>query len=354
MPLTRRQVWLLATGFWTVFAVVCAIQVWTSMITHGHSFARLLVYHVVVWDAWIVLGWAAARLALRVPLAPPRLRNTLVHLLAGCLIGLSHAAWWVACMLVLRPFDRMNPTDFAVPFLSLAFRHLPLEIVLYGLIVFGAHASQYYEESRDRATAAANLERSLAQARLNALELQIQPHFLFNTLNSVSALVRTGRPDEAVATVAGLSDLLRYALDRAGNQRVTVAEETDMLRRYLEIQRLRFADRLSFDIEVAAEARNAAVPVLLLQPLAENAIRHGVARSAGPGRVHLRAYRRDGSLRIEMSNTGRLAADAVRGIGLSNTVARLEELYGEGQRFDLRESAEGVTAEVTIPWSVVA
>jgi hypothetical protein len=354
MPLTRRQAWLLAAVFWTVFAVVCAIQVWLSMLTHGHSPARIVVYHVVVWDAWIVLGFAAVWLSRRLPLAPVRTRSALLHLLAGCVIGLAHAAWWVACMLVIRPYDRMNPTDFAVPFVSLAFHHLPLEIVLYGLIVFGAHASRYYAESRDRETKAAQLERSLAEARLQALELQIQPHFLFNTLNAVSALVRTGRHDEAVAMIAGLSDLLRYALDRAGSQRVTVAEEADMLRRYLEIQRLRFPDRLTFDIDVAADARHAAVPVLLLQPLAENAIRHGIARSAGPGRVRVRAYRQDGTLRIEMANTGRLAGDAVRGIGLSNTVARLEELYGGGQRFDLRESAEGVVAEVSIPWSVVA
>ena len=351
MPLTRRQAWLLATAFWTLFAAACALQVWMSMLTHGHSPARIFAYHVIVWDAWILLGFAAARLARRLPLAPPRARNALLHLLAAVVIGLAHAAWWVVCMLVIRPYDRMNPTDFAVPFLSLAFRHLPLEIVLYGLVVLGAHAGRYYAESRYRETKAAQLEKSLAEARLSALELQIQPHFLFNTLNAVSALVRTDRRHEALAMISGLSDLLRYALDRSGGQRVTVAEETEMLRRYLEIQRLRFPDRLTYDIDVAGDVRDAAMPLLLLQPLAENAIRHGVARSAGPGRVTVRAFRRDGFLRIEMSNTGRLARDARRGIGLTNTVARLEELYGGRQDFALRETAAGVVAEVGIPWS---
>jgi two-component system LytT family sensor kinase len=354
MPLRRPQAVLLAAGFWTLFAVICALQVWASMLTHGHSLARIVFYQVVVWDAWIVLGFGVARLARRLPLAPLNTRNTLVHVLVGCLVGLLHAAWWVAAMLVIRPYDRMNPTDFAVPFLGLAASNLPLELLLYALAALAAQANDYYARLRERELKGVQLEKSLADARLHALELQIQPHFLFNTLNAVSALVRTGRAEEAVAMINGLSDLLRYALDRAGSQRVTLDEETGMLGRYLEIQRLRFADRLTFDIDVAGDVRRAAVPVLLLQPLAENAIRHGIAKSAGPGRISVRAFREDGAVRIEMSNSGRLAPGAERGIGLTNTVARLEQLYGPGHRFDLRDTGEGVTAEVTIPWSEVA
>ena len=354
MQLRRSQAWLLAAGFWTIFAIICAVQVWMSMLTHGHSLARIILYQAVVWNLWIVFSFAVAALARRLPLTPLRTRHALIHLLVACLIGLLHAAWWVGCMLVIRPYDRMNPTDFAVPFLSLAFSQLPLELLLYGLVVLAAQADVYYAQSRERDVRTAQLEKSLAEARLHALELQIQPHFLFNTLNAISALVRTGQPEQAVGMIAGLSDLLRYALDRAGNQRVTVDEEAEMLRRYLEIQRLRFADRLTFEIDVAGEVRRAVVPVLLLQPLAENAIRHGIAASAGPGRVTVRAFRADGALRIEMFNSGRLAVPVERGIGLSNTVARLEQLYGDQQRFELRGGPEGVTAEVTIPWSEVA
>jgi hypothetical protein len=354
MPLRRSQAWLLAAGFWTLVAFICAAQVWMSMLTHGHSLARIVFYQTVVWDAWILIGFAVSALARRLPLAPPRTLNVLVHVLAGLVVGLLHAAWWVACMLVIRPYDRMNPTDFAVPFVNIAFSQLPTELLLYGLVAFVAHADVYYAAFRDRERRAAQLEKSLAEARLLALEVQIQPHFLFNTLNAVGALVRTGRPDEAIGMINGLSDLLRYALDRAGNQRVTVEEEAGMLRRYLEIQRLRFADRLTYEIDVAADARRAAVPVLLLQPLAENAIRHGIARSAGPGRVSVRAFRQDGALRIEMVNSGELSVHAGRGIGLGNTVARLEQLYGTQQSFALRSVPAGVAAEVTIPWSEVA
>ena len=125
-----------------------------------------------------------------------------------------------------------------------------------------------------------------------------------------------------------------------------------MLSRYLEIQRLRFPDRLATSIEVAPEAGRAAVPVLLLQPLAENAIRHGIAKSDAPGRVALKAFREGDSLRLEMFNTGRLDPLRENGIGLSTTIARLAELYGERQRFLLRQEDGGVLASVTIPWSV--
>lgn len=351
MQLRRAQAWLLATGAWTLFAVICAAQVWMSMLTHGHSLARIVAYQAVVWDLWVVFTFAIASLARRLPLTPWHTRNGLVHLLAAGVIGLVHAAWWVACMLVIRPYDRMNPTDFKVPFLSIAFSQLPLELLLYALVALAAHADVYYARYRERETRAAQLEKSLAEARLQALELQLQPHFLFNTLNAVSALVRTGQTDQALGMIAGLSDLLRYALDRAGAPSVAVEEEADMLRRYLEIQRLRFADRLTFEIVVDADARRAAVPALLLQPLAENAIRHGIAESAGPGQVRVRVSRHDGRLRIEMFNSGRLAAHPPDGIGLTNTRARLRQLYGAAQSLELRGAPEGVMAEVTIPWT---
>ena len=126
-----------------------------------------------------------------------------------------------------------------------------------------------------------------------------------------------------------------------------------MLRRYLEIQRVRFADRLEVKIDVADDVRRAAVPTLILQPLAENAIRHGVATSAGAGRVEVRAFRRNGELRIEMFNTGTLS-NGPRGIGLRNTEERLRQLYADAYRFELRNTEGGVLAEMTLPWRVVA
>jgi LytS/YehU family sensor histidine kinase len=218
---------------------------------------------------------------------------------------------------------------------GIVFSRVPLELILYLAVVCVVQVLQ--------------LQTSLMNARLHALELQLQPHFLFNTLNTISSLVRTEQNSEAVSMIAGLSDLLRYTLDNAGRQQVTLEEESTVLRRYLEIQKGRFPDRLTYSIDIDPDVRHAAVPTFILQPLAENAIRHGVARSAGAGVVNVRAFRRDGRVTIEMFNSGTLAPSAGGGIGLGNTRERLRQLYGDAQTFELRNEHDGVLASLTMP-----
>lgn len=351
MPLRRAHVVALIAAFWALFGTVCALQVFLSMLAHRHSLFRVVLYHVAVWEAWILVTFAVAGLARRLPVVPPSSRAVVLHLLAAVVIGVAHGAWWTALELLMVPYDRMNPTVFTTPFVLTTFYQMPLELLLYALVVMTVYAFDSYERYREREVRAARLEQLLAEARLRALELQIQPHFLFNTLNAVSALIHTGAHEQAAGMMAGLSDLLRYALDRAGGPNVTVGDEVGMLRRYLEIQRIRFADRLTFAIEVAPDAMRAAVPVLLLQPLAENAVQHGLAKAPGPGHVDVRVAREGDALRIRVWNSGRLGAVRGAGIGLSNIAARLRQLHGDRQALELREEAAGVLAQVTLPWS---
>jgi two-component system LytT family sensor kinase len=252
---------------------------------------------------------------------------------------------------VLRPYDHMGTKRFPQAFGQIAASGLPLQLMVYCGVLAAHYAAEYYGKFRERERAAARLEVSLADARLHALELQIQPHFLFNTLNSISALVRAAQPAEAVTMIAGLSDLLRYTLDHAGGQRVTLDDELTITRRYLEIERVRFPDRMSFELDATPEVRRAVVPTLLLQPLAENAIRHGIARQVAPGRVSIRARREGEHLRIEVFNTGTLAAERRAGVGLRNTEDRLQHLYGDAHAFELRSAEGGVLASVSLPWS---
>jgi two-component system LytT family sensor kinase len=333
--------------FWFFVAVLSAVQTWLAMITHGHSLPRMILYCVAVWGVWVVLTPAVFRIASRVPLAPPRRRNLLLHILAALVLSVVHVTCWTFLTVVIRPYDAMTITGIGPHLPEMILARLPIDIIIYFATVGVAHAIALWRRTAD-------LERSLSDARLHALELQIQPHFLFNTLNAISALVRTRQHDAAVGVIAGLSDLLRYTLDHQGEQRVPLEQETAMLRRYLEIQRVRFADRLVVSIDVDDEARRAAVPTLILQPLAENAIRHGIARSAAAGRIEMRARRDDDVLRIDLFNTGSLAAGERRGIGLQNTVDRLRQLYAEAHRFELRQTEEGVLATLRIPWSVMA
>src|SRR5436190_3493931 len=338
----RRMAWWSAALFWFLFGLITGIQVWLSMLSHHHSVQRLIGYYVIVWEAWLIptaaIFWLTRRRA-----------NFFVHFVAGNVITLVHVFYWIAVMLLMKPFDRMTvePSQLRIgDLLNILGYRLPLEWLSYFLVLGVAFAFDYYERTT-------KLESSLADARLHALELQIQPHFLFNTMNAISSLVRSRRNDEAVTMIAGLSDLLRYTLDHAGQQHVAHEDELAILRLYLEIQHSRFPDRMSFAIDLAPEARRAAIPTLLLQPLAENAVRHGIALSTAPGVVEVRAFRSGGKLTIEVFNSGVLGSPS-EGIGVRNTQERLRHLYGDAARFDLAAADGGVRASLSIPWSEVA
>ena len=347
-----RNIWILSLSFWTAGGLVCGLQIWISMITHGHALWRVLGYQVLVWNAWFVFSPAIAWLARRAPLVPPTAGAVIAHVVAAVVIAQIHAVWWSVLLVEMRPYDAMGAARFADAFWGIAPSSVVQELCFYCGVLAAHHAAQYYDKNRDRERVAARLELSLSEARLHALELQLQPHFLFNTLNSISALVRTARQRDAVTMIAGLSELLRYSLDHAGEQRVALAAELAIIERYLEIERLRFPDRMSFEIDAAAELRVAAVPALLLQPLVENAIRHGVAPLAAPGRVAVRVRRDGANLRIDIFNTGALATDHRAGVGLRNTQDRLRHLYRADHSFELRAEAGGVVASLTLPWSL--
>jgi len=323
------------------------------MRTHGHSGPLLIGYYLLVWEAWLLPTLAILWLARRFPVVPPRARAIGLHTIAAVVVAFLHESYWIALLVSLRPFDRMNldVSKLRQSWLDRYLECLPVELAMYCLVLGFSLALDYYGRYRERALQAAELEASLADARLHALELQIQPHFLFNTMNAITSLVRTHRNDEAVAMIAGLSELLRYTLDHAGTQRVKLSEELGVLERYLEIQRVRFPDRMSFRVDASAEARRGAVPTLILQPLAENAVRHGIAPSAAAGIVEVRAFRKAERLCIEVFNSGTLAGPARQGIGLSNTRERLRHLYGDGGTFGLESVSGGVMASLSIPWS---
>jgi two-component system LytT family sensor kinase len=343
----RRAGWLVAAAFWTVFGLVTGLQVWISMILHGHSVPRLVGFYVLVWEVWLGFTAVIVWLTRRFPVIPLSGRNVLIHFLAAVALAVVHMSYWMMLTLAMRPYDRMTPTWAQLPVKEILFFRLPLEVIFYIVVAGIAHAIEYYSR-------ASRLEISLMNARLHALELQIQPHFLFNSLNAISTLVRAEQNSEAVAMIAGLSDLLRYMLEHAGQQLVSIDEESEMVRRYLEIQRMRFPDRLTFAIDIESDVQGACVPTFILQPLAENAIRHGIARSSAAGVVNVRAFRENGCVRIEVFNSGRLSEASADGIGLRNTRERLQQLFGDGQRFQVGNAGGGVLASMTIPFRETA
>ena len=221
------------------------------------------------------------------------------------------------------------------------------------MIVAVSQAFDYYRKYRERELRAAELEKRLAQAKLQALQMQLNPHFLFNTLHSISSLMHKD-VEAADRMIMRLGDLLRAALESSDTQEVGLRQELEFLKRYLEIEQTRFGDRLKIKLNIAPDTLEAQVPNLILQPLVENAIKHGIEPRSKPGCIELSAHRVNGELALEVCDNGVGLRDdqAIdEGVGLSNTRARLRELYGEAHRFELRAGPEGgLLVHLTIPF----
>jgi two-component system, LytTR family, sensor kinase len=228
--------------------------------------------------------------------------------------------------------------------------------ILYYWLIIGAHfALDYRRESQARKDRTVELERLLVEAQLSALRAQLQPHFLYNALNTISAEVER-RPQVARSMLEHLGELLRLSLQHARPDKVTLSDELEMVERYLAIQRTRFAGRLESVIDVPASARGALLPGLLLQPLVENAIHHGISPRARPGRVRIAAQTQNGHLQLIVEDDGLglpagWTLEQHAGVGLSNTRRRLEAQYGEAQTLSVTSAAGGgVMARITIPF----
>jgi LytS/YehU family sensor histidine kinase len=232
-------------------------------------------------------------------------------------------------------------------------------MLYYLLMVAIIHALTYYQRYEEQAVAASQLEAQLAQARLHLLKMQLHPHFLFNTLNSISALLHED-VELADMMIERLGDFLRLTLENSAVQEVTLREELEFVNCYLSIEQIRLQDRLTSLVEVEPEALDARVPTLILQPVVENAIRHAIAPRLAPGRIEIRARRQGAALVLTVRDDGPGIAPPSRqangkGMGLSITRARLERLYGAGHRFELADAPEGgllVTFEIPLGTSL--
>jgi signal transduction histidine kinase len=290
-------------------------------------------------------------LAQRWPLDQGRWRRHLpVHAVATLLLVLVHQ------LLAARVISWIQPNP-PIPLLAfwiklVTFR-LAVDALVYWSIVGGVHAARATREAREREQAAVRLEASLSEARLAALREQLQPHFLFNSLNAVSTLALRGDRDAVTQALSTLSELLRITLETHRTQELPLAEELAFLDRYLELQLLRFGDRLTVVRRIDEEALDAAVPAMLTQPLVENALRHGIEREPGAGRIEIRAERRNGQLVFEVcdSGPGFLARGVHEGIGLANTRARLAALYGDAGRLECGDApGGGGRVRITLPY----
>lgn len=342
----------LPLAFWSFIALLHWAQISVAMHTHGHVWWRLLAWTWVLWGTWGFLTPLVLRAARRFRLERPvRLRHVALHCAAAVGIALVHLLPAAAVMVWLEPYaPRVEVPSFGRQYVQLALDCLHVDFLIYWAVLGAGYAYEYRERLRDRELRAAELSAQLARAQLEALQLQIHPHFLFNALHSVAALVRKNETQAAVSMLDGLGELLRYVLDSAGTPVVSLERELAFIARYLEIQQVRFSDRLTGRLDAPVELLDAQVPTLILQPLVENAIEHGIARVGSAGLLEIEARADAHGLRICVRDNGPGLGDRRRqGIGLANTKARLRKLYGTAADVVLEESGSGSVVSLTLP-----
>jgi two-component system LytT family sensor kinase len=314
---------------------------------------RALGFEFVYWYVWVAFTPAVIWFARKFDFQRNAAKSVFALIAFGLLIAPLQATVEFSLAYAIDLLRGMPAQEMAVR------RHLLPRVIavetfgnfiVYTLIVCGYYAYDYYRKYREREIRSVELEGRLAQAELQNLKMQLHPHFLFNTLHTISVLMMRDA-NLANRMLIRLSDLLRITLDNTGNQMVPLKQELDFLSGYLEIEQTRFQDRLTVNIDVQPAALDARVPNLILQPIVENAIRHGIASQPGSGTIQLRASIVGPVLRVEVRDDGPgLDGSFKKGIGLTNTEARLRQLYGTSHSFDIANAPDGgVQVTLTIP-----
>lgn len=340
--------WLWIASLWAGLGILDATQNVFAMRHAGmhHAWLKLFFYLTLAWLPWALAAPLIIHLGRRFPLDWKSVQNWLAHVAAIVVIEAASSAWASLLEGLLQPWlPDFASHAFLETWPQKFLGNLLAAFIIYALIL----AATYALDSRARAAAqrtdAARLNEQLSYARLNALQRQIEPHFIFNTLNSIAGLVREHKNDAAVSMIVGLSDFLRRVAGSSGEPKVQLEQEVEFVDKYMQIQEARFAGRLKLQLDIPSELRNAQIPSLMLQPLVENAIKHGIAKHAQGGVVRVTASRSDDDLCLSVYNDGPLLDRDGRaiqdGIGLANLRTRLGLLYGN--RFELRLENRGIT-----------
>ena len=350
----------------TVFGISSTFQAyWMDALSRDHPMSHgvptLLLLNLVYWYIPALLAPMIMSAALRHPFDRRRWPlQVLLHASAALAYSIVHTAVMMGVRIIILRNETLPPTfpGWWRAGLVNYLQQLDWLLMTYLFLIGVAFALAYRRESEARAVNSAQLETRLIEAQLQSLQRQLHPHFLFNTLNTISGLLRTD-PDAADAMIDRLGDLLRMTLHKSGIQEVTLKEELDVLQKYVEIEQTRFGSRLKVDIQVQPEVLDALMPSLVLQTLVENAIRHGIAPNARPGFIVVTASREDAALVLQIRDSGDgLPPDRLmalnRGVGLDNTRARLEHLYRGRYQFTFANLERGLCVTIRIPLQIDA
>jgi two-component system, LytTR family, sensor kinase len=349
--------WLFLAALWSAGALIDASQTVLVMRAEGrhHPWLPLFATDLVSWLPWALATPLISGLARRHPITRGKLvRAAAVHFAAFAIVSVATGAWSAVLQVLFNPWYRKQPpTFFDTLSMMLLYQTLTF-LIVYALILTVTFVMDARARMARQITETARLNEELSRAQLAALRRQIEPHFVFNALNSIAGLVRDHSNDAAVSMIVGLSEFLRRATQDSHRAQVTLAEEVEYMQRYLDIQKVRFGGRLQVIVEIPAELLGEQVPNLLLQPLVENAIKHGIAKRVSGGTIRVTGASRNGNLFLRVYNDSpSLPADwqsTDSGVGIGNLRTRLQILHGTESSLQLKRSdTTGVEVEVTLP-----
>lgn len=343
--------WIAVFGVLTIIAVLAATQLTLRSGEFSASvWSNLFVVQLVIWNVWGVLTPLIFRLSGIISKSKSRRKIILTHIPISILVVILFLAMYAGIFLA---FSGAGFEAFAGTVISLHIASFHWYMILYWITV----GAEYYLRMQDQYKAQEmlnlQLESQLTDAQLKALKMQLNPHFLFNSLNTISGLVRTSEIKKAVGMLARLSDFLREVLIDRGNQEITLFNEIGFLKKYLEIEQLRFGNKLEVNFEIPEEVENCLLPSLILQPIVENAIKHGISRKKNARELVVKAWKEKGNLKISIYNDGPPITESKGpeslGVGISNTMKRLEQSYGDKYDFSISNNASGVEVTIQIP-----
>jgi len=355
---------LVSNGRVLLIGAVCAVfvalsvsaQSYLSMLGHGHSFWRILWWQLSTAGLWALFAPVLVRVGARLHDMANVQRHTWALVAAtGLLTIAAHIAITAQLSIWLSPFQPVVVGDFAFAVRSQFESQFATDVLVFAMLLVVGRTAAVSDRARRSALRESRLEAELARAHLEALRLEIQPHFLFNTLNSIAALIRLQANEKALDMLLGLGALMRATIDRPPDHLTTLATEVDFVRQYLDLQGARFGDRLDVTFTIDPATLQVMVPSFLLQPIVENALRHGVARK--PGRCHLEvsAALEGTSLHVQVTDDGAglvpgFSLEQNAGTGLRNIGVRLQQLFGSGTRLtvDSRQGG-GTVVNITMP-----
>lgn len=351
----RTRTFLIIVAAWLVPALLSGFDRYLQDRLEGHAPDwRWVLFSAIDWLLYAVLTPLVFRASRRFPLERPHLTGRIALHIGGALaMCIAWAAMGTLLRLALFPAAPVDLQKLWLSFISWVSTTLPFGVGVYFALVGIEHSFYYFAQARERETQAALLAAQLSKARLGALRMQLNPHFLFNSLNAITVLVRDHDTNAASRMLELLSGVLREVLRTDATHETTLAEELEFIERYLAIEHLRFSDRLRPRIEVEPSLTRAAVPRFVLQPLVENALRHGISRRAGAGLVEVTAYRDKSQLVLTVRDDGPgLLSVSNTGVGLTNTRSRLTALYGSDHAsLELADApGGGVLATVRLPY----